>query len=56
MPPVKNLNEFQALLFDNLRIDEDELKKLNMESIEKIAPLYHANNLNFLIKFMRRLK
>ena len=56
MPPVKNLNEFHTLLFDNLRIDEDELKKLNMESIEKIAPLYHANNLNFLIKFMRRLK
>ena len=56
MPPVKNLNEVQALLFDNLRIDEDELKKLNMESIEKIAPMYHTNNLNFLIKFMRRLK
>ena len=55
MPRVNNLNEFHALLFDNLRIDEDELKKLNMETIEKIAPMYHTNNLNFLIKFMRRI-
>ena len=45
-----------ALLFDDLRIDENEFKKLDMEVIEKLAPLYRANNLKFLIKFVRRMK
>ncbi len=56
LPPVSNLTEFSALLFDDLRIDENEFKKLDMEVIEKLAPLYRANNLKFLIKFVRRMK
>ena len=54
LPPVKNLTELRALLFDDLRIDEDELMKLNKEDIEKIAPWYRSNNLRFLIKFLRK--
>ena len=56
LPAVSNLTEFSALLFDDLRIDENEFKKLDMEVIEKLAPLYRANNLKFLIKFVRRMK
>ena len=56
LPPVSNLTEFRALLFDDLRIDENEFKKLDMEVIEKLAPLYRANNLKFLVKFVRRMK
>ena len=56
IPPVKNLAEFSALLFDDLRIDENELKKLDKDAIEKLAPLYRTNNLKFLVKFMRRMK
>ncbi len=56
LPPVKNLAEFGALLFDDLRIDESELKKLDKDSIEKLAPLYRTNNLKFLVKFVRRMK
>ena len=54
LPPVKNLTELRALLFDDLRIDEDELMKLNKEIIEKIAPWYPANNLKLFVKFFRK--
>ena len=54
LPPVKNLTELRALLFDDLRIDEDELMKLNKEVIEKIAPWYRANNLKLFVKFFRK--
>ena len=56
IPPVKNLTEFNALLFEDLRIDENEFKKLDMDAIEKLAPLYRTNNLKFLVKFIRRMK
>ena len=54
LPPVKNLTELRTLLFDDLRIDEDKLMKLNKEVIEKIAPWYRANNLKLFVKFFRK--
>ena len=56
LPPVRNLKEFRFLLFDDLRIDEAEFKKLDLSAIETLAPLYHSNNLKFLVKFVRRMK
>jgi hypothetical protein len=53
---VRNLNELRALLFDDLRIDEAEFKKLDFSAIETLAPLYRSNNLKFLVKFVRRMK
>lgn len=54
LSPVKNLTELKELLFEDLRIDEDEFAKLNKETLEKIAPLYHSTNLHMLIKLIRR--
>lgn len=56
LTPVRNLNEFRALLFDDLRIDEAEFKKLDLSAIETLAPLYRSNNLKILVKFVRRMK
>lgn len=56
LPPIQNLTEFSSILFNDLRIDETELVKLNMNTIKELAPLYHARNLNFLIKFINRMK
>ena len=56
LSPVKNLKEFSYLLFNDLRIDETEFNKLDKDILNKIAPLYHSNNLKFLIKFIRRTK
>lgn len=49
MPPVKNQKELQELLFDNLRIEPDTLKKLSFDTLSKLAPLYHVRNLKLLI-------
>ncbi len=56
LPPVKNLTEFSHLLFNDLRIDETEFKKLDKDILEELAPLYHCGNLKFLIKYIRRIK
>lgn len=51
--PVKNIKEFEELLFEDLRIDEERFDNLNKEDILKMAPLYHSTNLNFLIKYIK---
>ena len=53
LSPVKNLNDFKALLFDDLRINEENLKKLNLSDIIKLAPLYHCKNLYFLERMLK---
>ena len=52
--PVSNLTELKELLFDDLRIDEDEFEKLDQNTLETLAPLYHSMNLNLLAKLIRR--
>ena len=56
LPPAKNLTELQALLFNDLRVDEQEFAKLDKASIGELAPLYHATNLKLLGKLIRRDK
>lgn len=52
LSPVKNINDFKELLFNDLRIDEDIFNTLNKDDILKLAPLYHSKNLNLLIEFV----
>lgn len=52
--PVNNLTELKDLLFDDLRIDEDEFAKLDKNTLETLASLYHSKNLNLLAKLIRR--
>ena len=56
LPPAKNLTELQALLFNDLHVDEQEFAKLDKASIGELASLYHATNLNLLGKLIRRDK
>ncbi len=50
--PVGSLKALRALLFDNLRIDEDEFRRLNFDDIRQLAPLYRSTNHNYLIKLL----
>ena len=50
--PTRSIKGLQELLFNDLRIDEDEFNKLNKQDILKIAPLYHSTNLNLLAKIV----
>lgn len=54
--PINNLTELKELLFNDLRIDEEEFTKLDQDTLTTIAPLYHSKNLNLLTKLIRRNK
>lgn len=50
--PVSSLKEFKALLFEDLRIDENEFYKLKKEDLLYLCPLYRKKNLNYLKKYV----
>lgn len=53
LPPVRSIKDLRTMLFDDLRIDEDEFNKLDKNIILKLAPLYHSTNLNLLAKLIK---
>ena len=48
------MKEFRYLLFEDLRIDEDNFWTLNLNDMLFLAPLYHSTNLDFLIKLIQK--
>ncbi len=52
--PVRNRKEFEYLLFENLRLDEDIFWSLNLGEILFLSPLYRSTNLDFLAKFIKK--
>ena len=52
--PIKNMQELEIVLFDDLRIDYDEFIKLNIVDIEILDNSYHCTNVNLLYKYIRR--
>lgn len=56
LPVVSNLSELTALLFDDLRIDEEELLKLNKVDLVRIAKLYKSKNLNLFAELIKKQK
>ena len=52
--PVRSIKDLKTLLFEDMRIDENELLKMNVEIIKEIAPLYHSNTLNVLKKYLSK--
>lgn len=51
IPQVSSVSAFEELMFDDLRIDKDELSKLDWEIIKSIAPKYNKRNLDYLLKY-----
>lgn len=54
--PVRTIKDLKILLFDDLRIDEDEFLKLDFSFIESIYTLYHSNTLITLVKYIKEVK
>ncbi len=50
--PTSSLKEFKVLLFEDLRIDENEFYKLNKKDLLYLCPLYRKKNLNYLKKIL----
>ena len=53
--PVGNMDDLAAMLFDDLRIDESELKKIKPEIIIELSEKYHSTNIRKLISLLGRL-
>lgn len=54
--PVRTIKDLKELLFDDLRIDEEELEKLDFDFIIEIARLYCSNTLKVLAKYLVEVK
>jgi hypothetical protein len=53
--PLNNRGELESLLFEDLRIDQDEFLQLNMEILYKIATHYSTKNHKLLQAYVRRI-
>ncbi len=53
LPPVNTIKGLRSLLFEDLRIDESEFRKLNIDELCELAPLYKSTTLNTLVKLIR---
>jgi len=52
--PLRNRNELERLLFEDLRIDREEFFNLNMSDLLEISARYHTKNHKLLQVYLRR--
>lgn len=52
--PLKNRAELESLLFDDLRLDQDEFFRLNKADLLEIAALFHTQNHKLLQAYVKR--
>ena len=52
--PLNNYSNLETILFQDLRIDYEEFRKLDVTKINKLSELYHSTNIHLLAKYMRR--
>lgn len=50
--PAINLSEFEELLFDDMRLEEDLLFNLNKETIKEYSELYRCRNVSMLDRYL----
>lgn len=53
LSPIKTISNLKIMLFDDLRIDENEFNKLNKKVIIELAEDYHSSNVKLLAKYMK---
>lgn len=54
MSPAANQKEMRSILTDNLRIDMDEIIKLDEKELRTITEAYHSTNVKLLFKVYER--
>ena len=52
MYSVRSIKELKVLLFEDLRIDMNELLKFDFDFILEISKKYHSNTLQLFVKFI----
>lgn len=56
MKPISNQKELEAVLVDDLRIDMDEVIKLDENDLREISEAYHSTNVSLLYRLVKRRK
>ena len=54
LAPLDNYSNLENMLFNDLRIDEEEFNKLDVDKIKKLSELYHSTNVDLLARYIRR--
>ena len=52
--PVRSIKDLEIMLYDDLRLDYEDLKELNFQNVLKIIPKYHSNTLNVFGKYIKK--
>lgn len=55
-PPISNIKEMAELVFEDLRIEEEDFLEFDYAEIKKIAENYHSTNVNKLTALLKRYK
>ncbi len=53
---IRTMTELKELVFDNLRIDRDELNNLDFDELSLIRNSYNLNRINLLFRLLVKLK
>lgn len=56
LKPLNNYSNLEKMLYSDLRIERNDIKKLDVEKIEKLSNLYHSRNIKLLSKYLKRNK
>ncbi|MCD8201527.1 MAG: hypothetical protein LUD47_05630 [Clostridia bacterium] len=54
MPPVRSVKDISDMLFEDLRVEEEDFWALDANDLLALAPLYGSNNLNCLAKLVKK--
>lgn len=54
LTPLNNYSNLENMLFNDLRINEKEFNRLDLNKIEKLSKLYHSSNVDLLAGYIRR--
>jgi len=54
LSPIKNMTELENVLYNDLRIDADELNNFNIQDLGEISNSYHSTNVDLLYRYLRR--
>ena len=54
-PPVYSLKDMEDMLFEDLRIDEEELMKMDPQTVRELSGLYGSSNVRLFARILGRM-
>lgn len=52
IPSIRTLNDIDALMFDDLRFDEEEITSMDMDLVADLAGRYHSTTVSTMARFL----